>query len=66
MKALDIEGDIFGMFVDTFVVSNMKLLFIEYGRNRVSAVAGFGMNERSFREIKTVWFLARLRELVNS
>ena len=56
----------FGMFVDTFVVSNMKLLFIEYGRNRVSAVAGFVMNERSFRVIETVWFLARLRELVNS
>jgi hypothetical protein len=54
------------MFVDTFVVSNMKLLFIEYGRNRVSAVAGFVMNERSFRVIETVWFLARLRELVNS
>jgi hypothetical protein len=66
LKALEIEGDMFGMFVDTFVVSNMKLLFIEYGRNRVSAVAGFVMNERSFRVIETVWFLARLRELVNS
>jgi hypothetical protein len=66
LKALEIEGDMFGMFVDTFVASNMKLLFIEYGRNRVSAVAGFVMNERSFRVIETVWFLARLRELVNS
>jgi hypothetical protein len=66
LKALEIEGDMFGMFVDTFVVSNMKLLFIEYGRNRVSTVAGFVMNERSFRVIETVWFLARLRELVNS